>query len=223
MGSIETASAPHDMLWTEYTTDASETVTGVVDENDHLLSKQTVEYAKSSRESVNASDDQDVLIALVWMLPSGKRFFKAFPEVIFIDGTHKTNRENRPLFTMGLKDMDGRMNVVVRVWAPNERAWMFRWLLQTALPTLVGKQTCNRICMFITDGDSQEYTQLDAAIAVVFRSALRRRCGWHLIQGLDNAQILCGKDKEKKRILEAVKDWMYSLMKEIETKEEYMM
>ena len=50
-------------------------------------------YARESRVAVNATDEHDVLIAIVWLLPEGKRLLRAFPEVMFIDGTHKTNKE----------------------------------------------------------------------------------------------------------------------------------
>jgi hypothetical protein len=60
--------------------------------------------------AVNASDEQDVLLAIVLVvLPNSKQLFRAYPEVAFIDGTHKTNYENRPLVTMGVKGSKGKM------------------------------------------------------------------------------------------------------------------
>ncbi|KAG7345185.1 MULE transposase domain containing protein [Nitzschia inconspicua] len=104
-------------------------------------------------------------------MPVGRRCLQAFPELLFSDATHKTNQENRPLITFGVKDAEGRVQVVIRAWAPNERAWMFRWLFQTALPAIIGKATCERIRLVVTDGDSQELTQLDAAISSVFTNS----------------------------------------------------
>ena len=38
----------------------------------------------------------------------------------------------------------------------------------------------------ITDGDSQEFTQVDNAIENVIPNAQRVRCGWHIVnQGFD--------------------------------------
>jgi hypothetical protein len=109
-----------------------------------------------------ATDDQALLIACCWILPAGRRLFRAFPEVLGVDGTHQTNEEHRPLIT--IKDSDGNVIVVIRCFAPNERAWFFRWLFQEALPALIGKETMACVKVIITDGDSQEMSQVDFAI-----------------------------------------------------------
>jgi hypothetical protein len=84
-------------------------------------------YAWESRLAVGAREDQDILIGCCYVLPEG-----------VVDGTHKTNNESRPLLTLSVKDSIGKVTVVVRCIAPNERSWFFRWLFQEALPTLLG-------------------------------------------------------------------------------------
>jgi hypothetical protein len=138
-------------------------------------------YAVDTRKVVGASDEQDVLVALVWATLEGKRFFQAFPEQLSVDGTHKTNNEGWELVTLSVQDMNGNQEVVIRCWAPNNRAWLFRWLFQTAIPSLIGREACARVQLVITDGDSQECEQMDAAIDTVFTGAKRRRCGWHIV------------------------------------------
>ncbi|KAG7356565.1 MULE transposase domain containing protein [Nitzschia inconspicua] len=151
-------------------------------------------------------------------MPIGKRCLHAFPELLFSDATHKTNRENRPLITFGVKDAEGRVQVVIRAWAPNERAWMFRWLFQTAVPAIIGKATCERIRLVLTDGDSQELTQLDAAISSVFTKCVRRRCGWHIIhQGWKQHVGSVGRSEEAKEIAKRIRSWLYSFMKSVDT------
>jgi hypothetical protein len=86
-------------------------------------------------------EDQDILIGCCWVLPEGRRLFCAFPEVVCIDGTHKTNNESRPLLTLSVKDSNGKVTVAVRCIAPNERSWFFGWLFQEALPVLLGAQS----------------------------------------------------------------------------------
>jgi hypothetical protein len=210
-----------DFLWSEtidYTGNSEE----ILVPDDDPFGACIMGYARSSREAMNAADDQDVLLALAWMIPSSKRLFQAFPETLFIDGTHKTNKEGRILFTVGLKDMNGNVNVVLRVWAPNERAWMFRWMFQTALPSLVGKDTCQQVRLIITDGDSMEFTQLDYAIDAVFTNAKRRRCGWHILKKFDDG-VGVGRNETHKKITDLLKNWIYHFMKEVETVEEYKM
>ena len=55
-----------------------------------------------------------------------KRIFRAFPEVLFVDTTHGTNNENRPLITIGVRDANGTIRIILRAFVPNERAWLFR-------------------------------------------------------------------------------------------------
>ena len=62
---------------------------------------------------------------------------------------------------LSIQDMNGKQEVVVRCWAPNNRAWLFRWLFQTAIPSLIGREACGRVRLVITDGDSQECEQMD--------------------------------------------------------------
>jgi MULE transposase domain len=183
-----------------------------------------MKYARDSRVAVNATDEQDVLLAIVWVLPNSKQLFRAYPEVVFIDGTHKTNYENRPLVTMGVKDSKGKMQIILRAFVPNERAWLFRWLFQVATPSLLGASSCDRVRLQITDGDSQETSQLDDALKTVFKISKRRRCGWHIIdRGWERNVSSIGRSKAAKHIECAFKYWLYSLMKDIESDEEYRM
>jgi hypothetical protein len=71
--------------------------------------------------------------------------------------------------------------VVVQCFAPNERSWLFHWLFQEALPVLLGAQTLQLVKLVMTDGDSQEMTQVNYAIATYFVNAVCSHCGWHLV------------------------------------------
>jgi hypothetical protein len=184
-------------------------------------------YAADTRKVVGASDDQDVLVALVWVTLEGQRFFLAFPEQLSVDGTHKTNDEGWELVTLSIQDMNGKQEVVIRCWAPNNRAWLFRWLFQTAIPSLIGREACGRVRLVITDGDSQECEQMDAAIDTVFTGAKRRRCGWHIVDRgmVRKVGSFRGKDDKKRNEIDAlmkvIKGWLYSHMKDVETVTEY--
>jgi hypothetical protein len=112
------------------------------------------EYAQESKQAVGARDDQDILIACCWVLPDGRRLFKAFPEGVCIDGTHETNKESRPLLTLSVKDSDGNVMVVVQCFAPNERSWLFCWSFEEDLSVLLGAQTLQLVKLVMTDGDS---------------------------------------------------------------------
>ena len=139
-------------------------------------------YALESRTAVGARDEQDILIGCCWVLPEGRHLFHAFPEVVCADGTHETNNERRPLHTLSVKDSNGKVTVVVRCIAPNERSWFFRCLFQEAVPTLLlGPQLLHAVKLIMTDGDSQEMAHVDYAISTFFINAVRSQCGWHLV------------------------------------------
>jgi hypothetical protein len=82
-------------------------------------------YALESRHAVGAREDHDILICCCWVLPEGRRLFHAFPEVVGVDGTHAMNNESRLLVTFPVKGSNGKVTLVVRCIAPNERSWFF--------------------------------------------------------------------------------------------------
>ena len=190
-----------------------------------------LKLANNCRKAYDANDDQDVVLSLVWSMPETRRAFRAYPEVLFIDGTHKTNNEKYPLFTVGIRDENFKMLVVLRAFCPNERSWMFGWLFKEAIPSLLGFNACKRVKTIITDGDSQETKELDAAIALgIFGDAKRRRCGWHIVhQGCKNIllkRFICSSNMTDalKEVIQVVKVWIQqSLMKDVESAREYEM
>ena len=182
-------------------------------------------YAITSCQAVNAGHDQDLLIALVWALPNMKHLFRAFPEVLFIDGTHKTNRLCQPLITVGVKeDGSGKLQVVIRAVVPNEWAWLFQWLFNTAIPSVMGIEACQDVHLIITDGDSTETSQLDYALESVFITAKQCRCSWHIIhKGWDTKVKSLGSGAKAQKIVSVIKCWLQTLVKNVETEMEFEM
>jgi hypothetical protein len=151
------------------------------------------EFAESHRHEYDLATDEDLFLAVAWVIPEEKRLFHLFTDVIHIDGTMKTNNEGRPLVTITGRDSRGNQFTILRAFLPNERAWSFRWLFQNAMPCLLGPEFMARIRIIVTDGDSQETSQVDNAIAKFrdlidqavgkhFPKTQRVRCGWHAIE-----------------------------------------
>ena len=69
---------------------------------------------------------------------------------------------------------------VLRAFLPNEQGWMFRWIFSDILPTMFG-DTMKEVNLFISDGDVNEYLQIDNAIALYYPKCHRARCGWHIV------------------------------------------
>ena len=138
-------------------------------------------FSKHHREKMKLSHHQNLLISVAWVIPSEREYFSRFPQVLFIDATAQTNNERRPLLLICGKDAKGKMFPVLRAFLPNERAWVFRWVFNVALPSLFSKSVLEKVNIIVSDGDSQEYSQIDICINNHIRNASRVRCGWHLV------------------------------------------
>ena len=186
------------------------------------------EFVERSRNAANCTDAQELMLGFTWVLPCERRLFEMFPEVLTIDCTADTNNEGRPLLTMNGKDSNGKMFTVLRAFLPNEKAWVFRWLFSYIVPKMFGSTVINQIKVVITDGDSEEYEQLDMAIDEYMPCVFRQRCGWHLVEkGWQNRVLGVLSFTEEYRgfyykVVKQLKGWMYSWMKlSCETKSEY--
>ena len=183
-------------------------------------------YASDNRSNRNLTNEQNLLVALAWVVPSERRLFQLFPETLFVDSVEDTNNEGRPLLTMSGCDSNGKMFTFLRAFLPNQRTWSFRWIFLHVLPTMFSKETIGRIRVIISDGDSQEYQQIDVAISTFCPHVMRLRCGWHVI---DRGWMRHGpksnhyKDKIAfKAITTNIRNWMFSWTSSAcETEQEY--
>ena len=138
-------------------------------------------YAMSHRQCCSNMPDEPIWIALAYVTPQSRRLFRLYPHVLKFDVTMGTNEEKRPLLIVSGRTPWGENFIIMRVYLPNERAWVFRWVFQTAMPKLLGAEYLLLVNLAITDGDSQEFLQLDIAIKNHLKNARRRRCSYHII------------------------------------------
>ena len=73
------------------------------------------------RIAMSLNNDQKYMIAFAWINPKELYLLEAFPEVIMIDTTEKSNNERRPLLTAGGNDLNGIMFLFLRVFMPNQK------------------------------------------------------------------------------------------------------
>jgi hypothetical protein len=107
----------------------------------------------------------------------------------------------------------------MRAFLPNERAWDCCFLFQTVVPALLGRDFIGRVKVIVTDGDSQETSQLDIAIALHFNNVCHVQCGWHVV---DPGWIRCcpgircasreNQEAAIKYVISQIKAWLYSWM-----------
>ena len=78
------------------------------------------------RNVMNLTGEKKYMMSFAWVNPKELVLLEAFPEVIIIETTEKTNNEKRPLLTAGGKDLNGNMFIFLRVFMLNQQSWMFR-------------------------------------------------------------------------------------------------
>ena len=192
--------------------------------------KAITKYCIDHQDVMELTSAQHLMIAICWVLPQEKRLFDLYPEVLFIDITSDSNKEKRPLFTVTGRTTAGTMYTLMRAFLPNEKTWIFRWLFSIVLPNSFKKETLKRVRVMITDGDSQEYQQLDVAIREHISQAYRVRCGYHLNKKnweKHGPKFMNYKDEEKQSKCSIqshiIADWIYSWMKpSCETELQYL-
>jgi hypothetical protein len=121
------------------------------------------------------------MVGIAYAMPYEVRQFQLSNVCLHIDATADSNKEGRPLVTISSKYSYGKMFIDLRAFLPNEQSWSYKWFFQTVLPALLGKDVLKRIKIIVTDGDPQEISQLDDAIASFFPEAYGIRCSWHII------------------------------------------
>jgi len=206
--------------------DLTKPVNALQDLDDHEINEMH-NYVSQNRGILLVQSTQALMIGVAWVTGHEKRLFQQFPYVLKIDSTMDTNKENRPLLVITGRDNDGKSFTVLRAYLPNQRMWTFHWIFQTVIPALLG-QDIKRTSMIITDGDSQEITQLDNAILQYFPQVFRQRCGWHLVtRGWDRYCPARGSaydqiNKPFYKVCQNVLNWLYSwLESKVETEMEY--
>jgi hypothetical protein len=133
------------------------------------------------RKELAIEESKEMMVGVAYGMPFELDQFSLFHVALHIDATADTNIEGRPLVTVTSKDSYGHMFFVLRAFLPSEQAWAYKWLFQTVFPVLIGKEVLKKISIIVTDGDSQEITQLEDAVNKYCPDVRRLRCSWHII------------------------------------------
>ena len=87
----------------------------------------------------------EVLLGVGWTIDEDVRVIRKFPEVVKMDCTFSTNREDRPLFNIVSKDSNGKLCTVMRCLLPSEKRAVFHTILNNVIPKVLGETTCANI------------------------------------------------------------------------------
>ena len=90
----------------------------------------------------------------------------------------------------------GNIFTIIHTFFPNQNAWAFRSLFSVVFSSFLSKRIFRNITIIILDGDSSEYTQIDAAIKKVMPNSIIFRSGWHV--GNRGWKKHCGNAMHKK-------------------------
>jgi hypothetical protein len=203
---------------------------------------QMLNYSSNQRRELQVTHDQKLVLAVAWGTQDAIRLFKLFPHVVYLDVTMDTNNEGRPCLTFSIRSSDGKQIVFLTIFLPHEQASSFRWAFQSVLPKLLGSHSLKQIRVIITDGDSQETSQVDmlreavnaasredrralvqinvnTSISSALNTSLRVRCGWHIVekgfarQCPKKHSVAKPKHAKFEKLERTVKAWIYSWMK----------
>jgi hypothetical protein len=173
------SSTPTKMLFNEtrigHFTETVEVAIAAEEEGD------MIKVVSDHRRVLKIDDSQEMMVGIAYAMPYEVSQFQLFNVCLHIDATADSNKEGRPLVTVSSKDSYGKMFLILRAFPPNEQSWAYKWLFQTVFPALLGTDVLKRIKIIVTDGDSQEISQVDDAVARFFPNAYRIRCSWHII------------------------------------------
>lgn len=147
------------------------------------------------------------------------RFFKMYPETVFVDVTSHSNNKKYHLLTFSIKTATNRQVVFLRGWLPNQKRFSFRWVFQYGIRALGLDEYFKYTELIMKDGDPQQHNEIKAVMTEYLAQAFDASCGWHLVeQGCNRncpGKTSVPKEKEKKweHFLRHVKNWIYSWMK----------
>ena len=134
-----------------------------------------------SSEKSAYSKDSKHLLCLAWANEDQIKLARAFSQSLSIDCTHKATADGYYLFTVTVRDSQGKTTVVARIWIPNQKKFMFRFVMFEVIPNLFGHDMCTKVRVVVSDGDIHQTSILDLAIERLYKNAVRIPCAWHLV------------------------------------------
>ncbi len=194
-------SPPRTVLFNEtrlgHTKDQEDVVIAADEEQDMLR------VVSAHRQLLPIADSQEMMVGIAYAMPFEVRQCQLFNICLHIDATADSNKEGRPLVTVSSKDSYGKMFIVLRAFLPSEQSWAYKWLFETVFPVLIGTEVLSTLSIVVTDGDSQEITQLKVVVNIFFPNVYHIRCLWHIIDRgwFKHVNVPLGGHSQRKRPL----------------------
>ena len=97
------------------------------------------------------SDNDSLLLDMAFTTAGSRKDFNLFPEVLFADVVHGTNREEHPLLLTCGKDAHGESFILLECFMPLEKQWMFMWCFTSAMLKLFDLDLLLRVQCVMTE------------------------------------------------------------------------
>jgi hypothetical protein len=142
-----------------------------------------------------------------------------FPEVLSIAIIYGTNREKRPLLVFAGTDHNRKTSQrCMPSFLPSECEWVFRYVFEVALSTLIGEATVEYINQINTDGDMQIYNPITNCILdknSPWFGCIHILCTYHMIDKLFSTKVHI--TDTNRMLVEYFKQWVKTWCFELET------
>jgi hypothetical protein len=116
------------------------------------------------KSATTLDDSEEILLFVAWGSEEYLRHITIFLVVLSIDTTYGTNRERRLLVVLADTDHNRKNFTAMRAFIPSECEWVFRYVFEVAIHTLIGTATVDRICQINTAGGRPIYNPLTKCV-----------------------------------------------------------
>jgi hypothetical protein len=111
----------------------------------HVLCTSNVTEEYLVKSAMTLDDSDAMLLFVAWGSGEDLRHITMFPEVLSIDTTYRTNRENRPLLVFAGTYNNRKNFTALHEFLPSECEWVFRYVFEVAIPILIGEATAHQL------------------------------------------------------------------------------
>jgi hypothetical protein len=106
------------------------------------------------KSSMKLDDSDAMLVFLDWGSDENLRYITIFPEVLSIDTTYGMNREKRPLLVFAGTNNNRKNFTALHAFLPSECEWVFHYVFEVSIPSLIGEATVECINQINTYGQT---------------------------------------------------------------------
>ena len=133
---------------------------------------------RNNYEHFDSVDESNTVQAVFFMHPKSKIMWRAFPHVLLMDSTYKTNLYKMPFVQMVGVTSTLKTFSVCHAFINLEREENFIWVLERLKSTLEDESIMPRV--IVTDRD----LALVKALSSVFRNSVHLLCRWHISENI---------------------------------------